>query len=273
MSEQIETPVASGPEKPVRGPDLFSLASVIAIQVGLVFAGARLVSVGSQQTAILKELQAIKAALEDGGRPAALPTAPPDEPAPPENVSLTINGSATAGSSSAKLTLIEFSDFECPFCGRYVRDTLAQLKREYVDTGKVRYVFRHFPLEDIHPRAVKAGAAAECARRQGKFWEMHDRIFADQRALAEADLARAASGAGLNASEYERCLKSDAEKVVRQDMNEGERAGVTGTPFFFMGVSEGNGAIKVLKRLSGAQPYDVFKATLDELLAGAPAKG
>src|SRR6185436_20936742 len=90
------------------------------------------------------------------------------------NFDLTLAGAATKGRASAPLVMLEFSDFECPFCGRYSRETYPQVQREYVDTGKVRYVFRHTPIERIHPQAMKAAEAAECAGTQGKFWEMHD---------------------------------------------------------------------------------------------------
>jgi protein-disulfide isomerase len=229
--------------------------------VALAFIAVRLASLESQQRAMVDELTALREALETGrpvqGAPAAT------------SVSLAVNDSATRGNPGAKLTMVEFSDFECPFCGRYVHDTYEQLQRDYVQTGKIRYVFRNFPIEQIHPHALRAGIAAECARRQGRFWEMHDLLFANQQALEESDLAKTAGAAGLDMSAYQRCVMGGADGKIRRDQDEGARAGVTGTPYFFLGVAQPDGAIKVLRIISGAQPYATFKSALDQLLVSA----
>ncbi len=136
------------------------------------------------QGRLQKDVQEIKAILQ-GARAAAQPPQ-----VQPQNVVLTLDGEPTKGDTSARVVLVEFTDYQCPFCGRYVHDAYAQIEAEYIKTGKLRYVIREFPLESIHPQAFKAAEAALCAGDQGKYWEMHDRLFANQRALAPDQLPR-----------------------------------------------------------------------------------
>src|SRR5262249_7401275 len=110
-------------------------------------------------------------------------------PAVPADLALPIAGAPARGSTTARVTLVEFSDYQCPFCGRYARDTYAQLDHDYVKTGKVLYVFRNLPLESLHPQSFKAHEAALCAGDQGKYWEMHDQLFASQSALDATSIA------------------------------------------------------------------------------------
>ena len=180
---------------------------------------------------------------------------------------LTLAGAASKGRASAPLVMLEFSDFECPFCGRYSRDTYNQVQRAYVDTGMVRYVFRHTPIERAHPQAMKAAEAAECAGTQGKFWEMHDKLFANQKALTEPSLVAYAQLLGLNMPSFQSCLTTRQHAArVRSDLDEGMRAGVTGTPAFFIGTVTKDGKLKVQRKLIGAKPFATIKQTLDSLL-------
>ena len=240
-----------------------------AVLVSAVALGAaHLIKLESDQRAVLTELKEIKALLRTRQAPqAAQQPARPTPDVVPENLSVSIENAAVEGRADAQFTIVEFSDFECPFCGRYSRETFDQLERDFVKTGKVRYAFRHYPLESIHPRALKAGEAAECARQQGKFWELHKRLFADQQKLSDADLRANASAVGLDLGAFDRCLAGPALVKVRHDLDEGSRAGVLGTPFFFLGVTQKDGRIKVLSRLSGAQSYSAFKTAIDKLLA------
>src|SRR5439155_11115874 len=125
----------------------------------------------------------------------------------------------------ANLAIIEFSDFQCPFCGRYARETFPLLKREFIDTGEVNYVFMHFPLEALHPDALKAAEAAACAGRQDKFWGMHDRLFANQAALLLPSIMNYARELRLDEPNFEKCLVSIGS-AVQDDMEEGRRVGV-----------------------------------------------
>lgn len=230
---------------------------------------ARLATLEAGQQAILKELQGLK-----GGAPAnAAPQAAPAPPALP-SAPLSIAGSAVRGRADAPLTLIEFSDFQCPFCARHTRETFEQIQKTYVDTGKVRYVFRHFPIESLHKRAFAGAYAAECAARQGKFWEIHTRLFANQKQMEDADLLAHAKAIGVDTAAYQQCVTAaDVKAKVMADLDEGARAGVSGTPMFFIGTMEG-GKVRALKRLNGAVPFAAFQQTIDALLASltpAPA--
>ena len=161
------------------------------------------------------------------------------------------------GAATAPVTLVEFSDFQCPFCAR-VMPTLKKVKQTYGD--KVRIVWKDFPLTQIHPQAFKAAEAAQCAREQGKFWELHDVLFANQQALMPDDLKKHAAGVGIDLPKFNACF--DASKYgerVQQQMSAGSQLGVGSTPSIFI-----NGRL-----VAGAQPYEVFAGIIDEELARA----
>jgi protein-disulfide isomerase len=159
------------------------------------------------------------------------------------------------GGASAPVTLVEFSDFQCPFCQR-VEPTLKQIRDKYGD--KVRIVWKDFPLTQIHPQAFKASEAAHCAGDQGKFWEYHDRLFANQQALQLTDLKAHAAALGLNAATFDACLDgSKYAERVRDGVAAGSRLGVNSTPTSYV-----NG-----RMLSGSLPFEAFSAVIDEELA------
>jgi protein-disulfide isomerase len=161
------------------------------------------------------------------------------------------------GSASAPVTLVEFSDFQCPFC-QLVAPTLKRVQKTYGD--KVRIVWKDFPLTQIHPEAFKAGEAAHCAGEQGKFWEYHDRLFANQQALQPDSLKKHAADAGLDTAAFNACL--DTSKYgdrVREGVAQGSRLGVNSTPTIYV-----NG-----RMLSGAQPYEIIAGVIDEELSRA----
>ena len=167
----------------------------------------------------------------------------------PPRVEVAATGPAK-GPETAPITIVEFSDFQCPFCTRVV-PTLEQVKENYGD--KVRLVFRQFPL-GMHPNAPKAAEASLCAREQGKFWEMHDAMFGDQSALAVPQLKVTAAKLGLDAEKFNQCLDSGKyQDEVATDMEAGAEAGVSGTPAMFV-----NGQM-----VSGAVPYDQLAAVID----------
>lgn len=185
----------------------------------------------------------------------------PNQPSQPD---LKLNaGDHVLGSKNAKVTVIEYSDFQCPFCRRYWKDSLSQIKKEYIDTGKVRFVYRHYPLE-FHPAAMISAKASECADESGKFWEMHDKIFQEQAksgdgtiTYTEDDIKKWAGEIGLNAVSFSACLDSDKyTKRINDDLASGTQAGVSGTPTVFINN----------QRIVGAQPYSIFKSAIDTLL-------
>ncbi|HEV2492057.1 MAG TPA: DsbA family protein [Terriglobia bacterium] len=192
----------------------------------------------------------------------------PKKPKPFEGADLSIQGEPFMGEKDAKVTMVEFSDYQCPFCGRNFQQTFPQIVTDYVKTGKVKYVFHDFPLEQLHPNAFKAAEAARCAGEQGKYWDMHDKLFQNQRALDAAKLPDYAKAAGLDVDKFQACLTSDKDSAqIRAELAAGAKVGVTGTPAFFLGVTEPNqDKIHATKFISGAQPYTNFKAAIDELL-------
>lgn len=154
------------------------------------------------------------------------------------------------GPDHAAVTIVEFSDFECPFCSR-AKNVVDDVMKKY--DGKVRLVFRQFPL-GFHQHAKKAAEAALCAHAQGKFWQVHDAMFADQKNLDLESLKKVAKAQGLDTAAFDKCLESDASgKLLAEDMADGQKAGVTGTPAFFI-----NGIM-----LSGAQPIEEFSRVID----------
>jgi protein-disulfide isomerase len=224
------------------------------------------------QTAIQKDLQEIKKLL--AARPAAAPAVDRTMDA-----LVTTQGKPFKGDKNAKLTIIEFSEYQCPFCGRHFKDTSPQIEKEYVATGKAKLVFRDFPLESIHKFAFKAAEAANCAGEQNKFWEMHDRLFTNQADLAPEKLTDYAKAAGLDAAKFQQCLDGGKYAAdIRKDIADGQSVGVTGTPTFLVGLTQPNDPkIKVARVLRGAQGYSSFKVALDSLLeekepAKQPAK-
>jgi len=177
----------------------------------------------------------------------------------PPRVAVNLGGDdPVKGPANAPITIVEFSDFQCPYCSRAIA-TLKQVEEKYGD--KLRIVFRDFPLVQIHQNAAKAAEAGACANEQGKFWELHDKLFADQSKLAVEGLKQTATEvAGLDAAAFNKCLDSGKYATEWQkDVDDGTSYGVTGTPAFFI-----NGRL-----LSGAQPVDAFSTLIDEELARA----
>ena len=215
--------------------------------------------------AMQQDLQDIKALLQRGAQ----------QPAP-QNFVLDLGNHPFRGNASAKLTMVEFSDFQCPFCERHVRETEPQLTKEYVETGKLKLVFMDFPLEAIHKFAFKGAETARCAGEQGKFWEMHDRLFGSQKTLTEfSNWTAQAEAVGLNMAEFESCLSSGRQaSEIRKDLAQGQGARVTGTPGFFLAVTDpASTKVKTMRFISGAQPYPAFKAQIDALLAAQGTEG
>jgi len=197
------------------------------------------------------------------------PVQQPTLPSAPQIVNVSLDDDPFKGNANAPVTVVEFSDFQCPFCSRFYTQTLPLLEKNYIDTGKIKFVYRDLPLDSIHPNARPAHIAAECADEQGKFWEYHDILFDKQvkwQRLSSSDLQSTlilyATDLELQSASFETCLKS--QKIadeVNKDSLDAARYGVTGTPAFFIG-NEKDGFIK----LSGAQPYPSFQAVIDAQL-------
>ena len=175
-------------------------------------------------------------------------------------VDVSVDGAPFKGLANAPVTIVEFSDFHCPFCRR-VLPTLTQLEARYGE--KIKLVFRDFPIENLHPGATKAHEAARCANEQGKFWAYHDKLFASPPKSSPEIFKGLAKEAGLDIARFETCFDSGKyQAAVKKDIEEGQRAGVSGTPAFFI-----NGRL-----VSGAQPLDAFTRVIDDELARTPAQ-
>ena len=220
------------------------------------------------QQRVLKQLEEIKTLLQEkSGRPDYAA-----KPARPEVISLNVHGEPFRGNHLARVAIIEYSDFDCTFCVKYAREIYPHLDEEYIQPGKGKYFFRDLPAPE-HPNALGKAHAARCAGEQGKFWEMHDRLFAEQPAPAGQDPMSHAQALGLDAGKFSECLSGDryAENIRRSTVGAG-RMGLNGTPAFLIGtVSEDGDFVRATKVFLGAVSYDSFKAMLDELLA-SPAK-
>lgn len=183
------------------------------------------------------------------------------QPAPantpqPLKIKVSADDDPVQGYKDAPITIIEFSDFQCPYCAKFYTQTLPQIKENYIDTGKVKFVYRDFPLS-FHPYAKKAAEAAECAHEQGKFWEFHDKIYENQNTLNNESLKQYAIDLGLNKDQFNTCLDTGKmSQEVMKDLQDGSSYGVTGTPAFFI-----NGT-----KLVGAQPYEAFQRIIEQEL-------
>lgn len=189
----------------------------------------------------------------------------PTTPPPTADIKVTADDHIK-GDKNAKVTLVEYSDFQCPYCSR-VNPTIEQVMNDY--GNKVRLVYRHFPLTSIHENAQKAAEASECASEQGKFWEMHDKMFANQTALTVDNLKQYAKDLKLNTTKFNTCLDTGKyAQTVTASETQGSQYGVNGTPAVFV-----NGTLVSTwssgEWQGGAQPYSVFKQFIDEALAKA----
>lgn len=184
-------------------------------------------------------------------------------------VQVSLDDDPLLGDRNSPITIVEFGDFQCPFCKRFHQETLPDLKSNYIDKGIVNLVWKDFPLPSIHQNAIASSIAGECADDQGYFWELHDRIFDEQEnwqglptSIAVNDFKRYASEIGMNENEFNTCL--DSEKYTQEvldDFSYGSRIGISGTPAFFVG-NQQVGFVQI----TGAQPYSVFESIIESLL-------
>ncbi|MCE2498117.1 MAG: DsbA family protein [Nitrosopumilaceae archaeon] len=187
----------------------------------------------------------------------------------PPAIQISADDDPTIGDADAPITIIEFSDFQCPFCARFSSQTLPSIQEEYIDKGLVKLVYRDFPLQHIHPNAAVTALAAECADDQGGFKGMHDILFEKQSEWNRAGpediiemLSGYASDTGIDAAEFEECVVMGTHiEDIKGDLEDGRSYGVTGTPGFFIG-NDDVGYVSI----EGAQPYDVFKRVIDSQL-------
>ena len=215
-----------------------------------------------QGDAILKELHEIKQLL---ARPQQQAQAVPSAPQTPQK--LTVKGDAiyTLGKSDAPLTMVEFTDYQCPYCSRFETTTFPEIKKNFIDTGKLRLILRDLPLGDMHPFALKAAQSVHCAGDQGKYWEMKELVFKNQNKIDVDSLAGYAKDLALNGDTFKSCMADGKHmKEIGDEAKYAQSLGITGTPTFILGKTAGDtveGRVIV-----GAQPLAVFEAAINEML-------
>jgi protein-disulfide isomerase len=194
---------------------------------------------------------------------------PPPYSAKDVNLTLTVDDTQMGGNRDASVVLVEFGDYECPHCRQFAKDTMKQIEHDYIDSGRIGFVFHDFPIESSHPHAFSAALAALCAGEQGHFWEMNHKLFAESSLLAKEDLFRDAETMNLDMKQFSGCFADDKVATrLRERMREASQVGIDGTPMFILGIRKpGSKTIKGLRMIEGGYPYEVFKATLDMLIA------
>jgi protein-disulfide isomerase len=219
------------------------------------------------QDQIQKDLEEIKKLLQQGNR--AAPAKPAFKP-----TDMKLGDAPTKGESTAPVTLVEFSDYHCPYCKRHAETVMRQLQENYIDTGKLRFVMRENPIPTLHPRAHAASVAVLCGGDQGDYWGMHDALFGDQKAKTDEAFKALAESIGLDAAAFDTCLGSGKfDEQIKADQAEGQKLGISGTPSFVMGLTDpkDSSIVHLTKFIRGAQPYTSFSAAVDEMLKAADA--
>lgn len=233
---------------------------IAAVGVAAFFAGSYVSGFDSNQIT-QKDLSDAMAKLELKILQNQLPSSQPKQ-----STKISADDDPVRGNADAPITIIEFSDFQCPFCARFHIQTLPLLLENYIDAGKAKLVYRDFPIQGIHPNAIPAAAAAECADEQGKYWEYHDKLFENQNQWNQLETPDAVSIFGqyakeieLNQEQFDVCLTTGKYiDEIRKDLDDGREYGVSGTPGFFIG-NEELGFVE----LKGAQPFENFQKVLD----------
>jgi|TARA_Y100000310_G_C20672897_1_gene811255 protein-disulfide isomerase len=200
-----------------------------------------------------------------GGAVAPIPNPSAPAPSAPAQVTVEVeNDDHILGEENADISIIEFSDFQCPFCERAFSGAVTDLKNsDYFKDGDVNFVFKQFPLNSIHPQAQKAAEASECAGDQGKFWEYHDTLFQNQNSLGISNLKQYAKDLGLDSSEFDSCLDDgDKASVVSDDLDQAKAAGGRGTPYFVVYNKKTGDTAPV----SGAVPFAQLEAAIQAVL-------
>jgi protein-disulfide isomerase len=219
-----------------------------------------------QADAIVAELKQIRQLIEKQQAQLARAVPPtPAAPAPPEKVQMNVgNGWYAIGRADAPVTLVEFADFQCPFCKKFHTDAYSELKKNYIDTGKVRFVSRDLPLE-FHPFALKAAEAARCAGDQQKYWELRDALYSNAAPPNDEVITKAVEALLLDKSAFQSCLASEKYKAdVQKDATEAAALQISGTPTFVLAKTAKDKLDGV--RIVGAQPFVTFRNAVEGLL-------
>ena len=219
---------------------------------------AKLEQIGKQQQQILEKLAALEEKIDKAATRTAAAAARPTGPDPARAYELPVGKSPVRGKDGAAITIVEFSDYQCPYCAKS-EPLIASFVEAYPNDTRV--VFKHYPLTNIHPHAMPAALAATAAQKQGKFWEMHEALFADQRSLNPAQITESAKKLGLDMAKFEADMKSpETAAAVQADMKLAQQVGIRGTPTIFV-----NGKLLTTRTLDG------FKELAGPAVAGKTA--
>ena len=209
----------------------------------------------------LKASQAQMAKQLGGTRPAQQARALP--------ASIDLTGAPFKGSATSTIALVEYSDYECPYCIRHFTQVMPQIQDAYIATNQIRYMFRDFPIDELHPQSIRAHVAAHCAVEQGKFWEMHTRLFSKPGTHVPEELDARAKEIGLNPKAFSACIAADKySAMIRQSTAFAISMGASGTPFFIVGKFDPKtNQLTPIKAIPGAYPFSQFQQTIDAALA------
>ena len=217
---------------------------------------AEVARLNAQQQQILTSLDDLKKMMKGPGQPALKP--------PP---TLSVAGEPFKGEPAARVAIIEYADFQCPFCRRFDSQVYPSIRDSYIRTGKLKYFHRDMPLS-FHQGAMPAARAVHCASEQNKFWEMHDSLLGDTASLTPADIDDRAGKLGLNVAALDKCISSDRfADIIQRSITEASAMQISGTPTFFIGTLDAAGnVVSVKNTVVGASPFEAFKAAIDPLL-------
>lgn len=234
--------------------------------VGLALSSAGCAS-RSDVEELKKEVEALKASQAQMAK--QLGGARPQQQARALPASIDLTGAPFKGSATSTVALVEYSDYECPFCIRHYQQVMPQIQQAYIDTNKIRYMFRDFPIDELHPQSIRGHVAAHCASEQGKFWPMHDRLFSKAGTHTPEELAKRAAESGLNPAAFSACVAADKYSgLIRQSTALAISMGASGTPFFVVGKFDpATNKMTPLKAIPGAFPYAQFQQYIDAALA------
>lgn len=224
-----------------------------------------------QADAILKELKGIRQLLLQQQDLLRQNNARRATPAPDQKVRLPLAETYTLGRKDAPVTLVEFTDYQCPYCSRFHTTTFPEIKKQFIDSGKVRFISRDLPL-GFHKNAMPAARATRCAGEQNKYWEVRHVLSSNPKNLSESAITKYAEELELDVGQFQACLTSEKYKAeINKDIIDANSVGITGTPGFIIGRTPTNGTLKGI-RVKGAQPYASFAAKINKLLANGKSQ-
>lgn len=248
-------------------PWLLALAALLVlVSLGALAGGARAVFGLRDATENREQLAAIHGELIRIRQDLEADTGSDEEDAQAEQTArLTLSGQPSLGSPNAPLVMVEFTDFQCPYCSRFHAQTFPLIRKAYVESGRLRYVTLDFPLTTIHAEALQAARASHCGEEQGRYWETHEALFSQRGQLARTNLLTTAKGLGLNVPRFSACLDNRAnDERIKRDISQGRAIGVSGTPTFLLGRPSGRTVVGQI--VVGAQPYEVFDNLIRAML-------